>query len=769
MSRYLLASVGLLAMHPAMAQTTAATNPEPTPTADQSTQGKGIQDIIVTASRRAENVQRSALSIQALTPEALTRAGVARPEDLSTIAAGVNVGTGGNNPQTYIRGVGNYATDAYAEGAVAYNIDGVYISRPWATRGLFYDLDRIEVLKGPQGTLYGRNASGGAINILSAKPKLDKTEGYIEGESGNYSLLRASGAVNIPLGQTVALRAAGQVTSRDGYLSDGSDDDKSQSARLSLLWKPSEEVSVILHGGYQHVGGRGAGSVAYPYRFGDAWTSASAPAVTALFRAEPGIGGLLVVPQNDNRLNMRVYSIDGELNWNFGPATLTVLPAYRDSRLYEKTYVPGFADTNQDKDRQTSLEARLGNASATLKWVLGGYYFNEDLGNPAGADLMLVEQGVNTQRTGTFSTNIRSYAAFGQATYSLLPTLRVTGGLRYTNERKTQAGVTHTWGFPACSSTQTFDPNTPSPPLFCRTDIPLTGTLNYNSVTWKAGFEYDVAPHSMAFANFSTGFKSGGFFAAPQPNTFRPEKLYAWEAGIKNRFFDNRLQVNLEAFYWIYKDHQEAHLGPTSLAGFFTFITENAGSAKSYGLDVDTLLKASENDELTLKVQWNKTKYDSFVYTNPTGAFGPPVTGCAVGPLTNGAQTVNCSGFQLVRSPTWSGTAGYRHTFRIATGSTIDWAVSTQFSSGYYQSIDFLRSGYQDAFATLNSDLTYTAPNGRFSLTGYVHNITNQAVATQGFRSPFVSAANPQLGHDALFLSTLRPPRTFGVRARINF
>ncbi|MPT49054.1 MAG: TonB-dependent receptor [Sphingobium sp.] len=733
----------------------------------------GIADIIVTATRRAENIQKAALSIQSLDSAALTRAGVTRPEDLASIAAGVNIGTGGNNPQTYIRGVGNYATDAYAEGAVAYNIDGAYISRPWATRGLFFDVDRVEVLKGPQGTLYGRNASGGAINILSKRPQLDQTTGFVELEAGNFDLFRASAAVNLPISSTLALRAAGQILQRDGYLSDGSEDEKSQSARLSLLWEPAPNFSALVIGSYQHVYGKGAGAVVFPLREKNKWTGAADPKATAIFTSEPGIGSLITHPETDGFLNIDVYGISAELNYDFGPAQLTILPAYREAKMSDQTYVPGFRVNDRPHDKQTSVEARLGGSSNALKWVLGGYYFNEDQTNQNGERLLFVEQGVNTQIVGNFDSNIRSYAGFGQATLSITDGIRLTGGLRYTYERKAQSGLSSTYSFPnetgGCALGN-FDPTTPTPPLFCRVDIPLTGHLVYKNWTYKVGAEADIGPQSMAYINYSTGFKSGGFFAAPQPNTFRPEKLRALEVGVKNRFFDNMLQLNIEGFYWKYKDHQEAHLGPTSLPGFFTFITENAGAAKSYGADLDIIFAPTSNDNLSFKVQYNKTKYDSFLYTNNSAILGAPVTGCNVGALTtDGTQSIDCSGFQLVRSPTWSGTARYSHIFDLNNGDTLELAGNVQFSSGYYLSIDFLKDGYQDSYALGDLDVTYTTAGGKLAMTAYVHNVTKEAIATQGFRSPFISSANPVLDGSPLFLSSLRAPRTFGARIRYSF
>lgn len=769
----LLLGSGFLGIGVANAQTAPAPA-EPAPQAQGGSTAHddhaGIADIVVTASRRSESVQRTALSIQAISSASLTKAGVVKPEDLSAIAPGVSIASGGNYPQTYIRGIGNYATDSYAEGAVAYNLDGVYISRPWATRGVFYDLDRVEVLKGPQGTLYGRNASGGAVNIITARPKLDSWGGYVEGEVGNYNLFRGSGAVNVPIGDTFAIRASGAVTSRDGYLSDGYDDDKEQSGRLQALWKPDDRLSILLSGGYVHIGGKGGGSVPIPALAGtNPWLGSSDASVRQIFASEPGIGGLLTSPSGNGFVNIETYNIGAEISYDFGPATLTVLPAYRDAKLSDVTYVPGFYDRDHTHDEQTSVEARLSHASAGLKWVLGGYFFNEDQSPYGGLPIATILQGVNAQ-TVSPSSGTRSYAAFGQATYSLTSRLRLTGGLRYTYERKTQAGSTAIYSFPSatgCTGTSVFDSGTIQQPLFCRTDIPLAGRLTYNSVTFKAGAEFDVAPHSMAYFNVSTGFKSGGFFAAPQPNTFRPEKLTAFEGGIKNKFLDNRLQANLEVFFYRYRDHQEAHLGPTSLPGFFTFITENAGSAESYGAAVDLAYAVTPHDRFTLMAQYNKSKYNSFVYNNPTAAFGPPVTGCSVGPLVNGNQAVDCSGKQLVRAPTWSGSAGYSHTFALPSGATLDASSSVEFASSSYLSIDFLDSAKQSTYAIGNFDLTYTPDGKRWSVTAYVHNVADQAVYTQAFRSPFISANNPIVG--GLNLGSIRPPRTFGGRIRYNF
>lgn len=245
----------------------------------------------------------------------------------------------------------------------------------------------------------------------------------------------------------------------------------------------------------------------------------------------------------------------------------------------------------------------------------------------------------------------------------------------------------------------------------------------------------------------------------------------------ENRFLDNRRQVNVEAFYWRYLNHQETSVGPTALPGFFTLITTNAGKATSYGADLDVLFQATPRDELSFKVQYNKAKYDSFTYRYPTSRFGAPPTTCAVGPLVVsspnpeeiGTQLVDCGGKPMMRAPLWTGTASYRHDFDLGDRGKITASAETQFSSSSYLATDFLPSERQRAFAVGNFDLSYTSANKRAMVSGYVRNIWNEVVYTQVFRYPYVFGANPLAHPDGVILGTLRPPRTFGGRVRLSF
>ena len=233
--------------------------------------------IIVTAQRREQDLQSTALAIEAASGENLTRAGVVSADQLTNQFSGVQIG-GGSTPQIYIRGVGDFGVLPSANPAVVTSLDGVAISRPQAIGGNFFDLERVELLKGPQGTLYGRNASGGALNLVSVRPRLGSISGYANIDIGNYGYVSGEGALNLPLGQSTAMRLSAQVTDRDGYLSDGTGDDVHQSVRLQTYSEFGDAVDIRLQGTYTNFGGKGTGvALTSPLGDLDPWTGTGSP------------------------------------------------------------------------------------------------------------------------------------------------------------------------------------------------------------------------------------------------------------------------------------------------------------------------------------------------------------------------------------------------------------------------------------------------------------------------------------------------------------
>lgn len=764
-----------LMIQPAWAQTAPSESPDASassPDADannervtaqpRSNQQSGrIREIIVTAQRFSETAQKTALIITALDSEQL--AGVTEARQLQTVVPGVQLGNSGNVTQTYIRGVGSLNATSAQESAVAYNADGVFLYSSTMITPLLHDLQRVEILKGPQGTLYGRNASGGAVNIISRDASIAGIEGYLEGEYGNFDQFRAAGAVNLPLTQTLAVRVAGQHVEHDGYLSDGTDDQDLTAGRLRLLWEPSSAVTLRAGVDGSHADATGAGSSLNPNPTDDKFVGALDP------RAQTGpvfAGGtsLLSSPPNPSPFfKDKQWSSFAQLDVDIGFATLTVLPAYRYEKLDYLDYVPGYADRQVFRTRQRSIETRLANRSDHLKWVLGAYYLKvkQDgeltIRNEANFQHAVVDNPVS----------VESYAFFGEATYSLTDSLRITGGLRYTNEKTRSEGTANAQlGPPTLPTPQTaaFNPFDPvANPTGELLDYYINGRAKADAVTWKVGAETDLSPDSMLFATVSRGFKGGGTYVdiPVVDSSFKPEYLTAFELGSRNRFLGNTLQVNAELFYWKLKDQQISYVGFNSLAQV-TFLTANAGKAHMYGADLDVIWKATSNDTFHVGMEYLESEYDEFTRTVPSLAV-LTTTGCAVSgydptPGSVAPAVVDCSGLPTLRSPKWSGSASYQHRFDLANGDSVTFDGDATFASSRYLDIGYTELFRQKSAALFNASLAYKTAKDSFTVTAWIRNIGNKRIMSGG--GQFV---------DFYSRPTLLPPRTYGVTARYAF
>jgi iron complex outermembrane receptor protein len=287
--------------------------------------------------------------------------------------------------------------------------------------------------------------------------------------------------------------------------------------------------------------------------------------------------------------------------------------------------------------------------------------------------------------------------------------------------------------------------------------VPFDGDKTFENVSWRAGVEYDVAPRSMLYASVSTGFKAGGFSPIVAPNTYGPEKLTAYAAGFKNRFFNNRLQINGEIFYWTYRGQQVGFLSSGQIAPGVSgsvFVTENIGKSTIKGLDLDAAFLVTEATRISAQVSFLDTKANNFVYT-PASV---PFSACAISgapPRVN----VDCSGRVLPRSPRWSGTVALDHTFDLGESGSIVANISTRFSSKYSGSIFYLPQHQQSGYTRSDASLTYSPEDKNWSISGFVNNIEDKAVLTMAgtFSLMRVDYVN------------LQPPRTYGVRATFNF
>ena len=769
MKAFLLATTVLAALSvsaTAHAQDAAASD------TNEATEDQGLGEIVVTAQRREESLQRAAVAVTAVGGEDLVNAGITETANLGRLVPSLVVQPTGGTTSFFLRGVGTNSQNSFAENAVAFNFNGIYVGRPTAPAGVFYDLERVEVVKGPQGTLYGRNATGGAINVIPKKPVLGTFGGEGFFEYGNYDSKKSVVALNIPIGDTVALRLAGQVVDRDGYISDGYDDDKGEAFRASLLIEPSDRWSMLLVADYYNQGGKGAGAVLLPEaRYTvpplEDRVSISDPRARAAIRqlasgifAPPFCGGpgnfvnsgCVALPGSDGFQDSKFFGISATVTGDMGFGTLTVIPAYRRSDVDLLTYLPGFAGVVKDLAEQTSLEVRLAsNEDQRLRYVLGLFYFGE---NQITENFFRQGNISTTRFTPRLSTE--SVAAFGQLTFDITDTLRLVAGGRYTKEDKKQLTSVASGGLPG--------PITP--PL----SAPFTGDLSFEKFTWKAGLEWDAGPQSLVYANVATGFKSGGFFVAQPPNnTFAPETLTAYTIGAKNRFFDNKLQLNIEAFYWDYNDQQITFVGGVRTAGGIFAqgsTTVNAGKSRIYGAEFEARFAPSRNDLFSLNVQYLNGKYDSLITANfsPTGA--PVTTGCRTlgsrlaNPGVNGARfyDIDCSGRPTVNSPEWALNLGYERTFELTDQLNLIFGARGNIESSRFMNSNFRPEERQGSFAMADAYATLE-DRGGWSITAFINNITDEEVLARAGTRPILDFP----------VGTLRPPRTYGVRFGFNF
>jgi iron complex outermembrane recepter protein len=736
-----------------------------------------LEEIVVTAQRREENLQHAAIAVTAIAGDKLGEAGAIKVQDLTQLVPSMQVAVAaGPYPLFYLRGVGNFNGNPLSDSAVALNLDGVYIARPSSTAGLFYDLSRVEVLKGPQGTLYGRNATGGAINVITNKPSTDEISGDASVEFGNYGTKNINGALNLPVSSTLAVRLAVQSTQHDGYLSDGSDDDKGKAARLSALYTPTDSLTINTTADYYHQGGKGAGATVLQPGIGfidgnPRIGNTSAPANALYASTFYFLAGDTFGPLTDKALffsplplephqNNDYWGLGTTIDWKSDAGTLTVVPAYRESTLNFTSTAAGFLIDQQERDKQGSFEARFAsNTNGPFTYLAGVYYLNESVGAQ-----LLYDQQYNASLQN-FDLSTKSYAGFGRLGYAITDSVRLTAGVRYTDDKKSMHG---TFVSAAVECPGSFIPP-PAGPQFCfggvgqvivpTPTIDQQAAASFSDTTWRAGAEWDVTPYSLLYAAAETGFKAGGFYFTHDDPAYQPEHITAYSLGSKNRFLDNRLQMNAEAFYWIYKNQQISHLGEDS-TGTIIFPTDNVGSAKMKGLELESQYSLPTNTLMTADIEYLDAVYENYTYTTPN--FGtPPVTACPYSTIAAGAQyQVNCSGNVPPQSPKWSLNLGLQQTVPVGTGAFVG-DLNTHFQTQTLTGLEFSAIEEQASYWWSNADLGYHAEKDHWAVVGYIDNLSNRTVVNGTFAQPLAGAA--------LTAATIRPPRTYGVRLSVKF
>jgi iron complex outermembrane receptor protein len=737
-----------------------------------------LQEIIVTAEKRAENLQSTPLAVTAITGEDLQRAGITDARGLTDVVPGLEVGDFGSTTTFSIRGVTTNTDPNLGDSPTAFHIDGVYQGRPAAASGLFYDVSRVEVLSGPQGTLYGKDSTGGTINVVTNKPSFAGVNAQVQQEFGTYGLYRTSGMVNVPTSDEFAFRIAFQTERHKGYLATGYDDADDMAGRVHFLWRPSDDFSALLTQDYFHQGGVGNGQVPIPEFPRDNWRKDPWSLVLPL--GQQGLVEYGFTPRSNNVSAQTSLQLD----WNLSGAKLTSVSAYHHLHLDSTAYLNGTPSRQEETDSEISQEIRLASPdSSTTKWVVGAYYHREHQSN----DLFFYDQaGPGTDSDQIFpKIDTPSYALFGQVTYPILPTWRVTVGVRGNSDQKNIDGTINQVNYSVVNPQDLVVPFTvplvvdrttyvdvgcpPPNPAICQQAAP-NGSLTARRVTWRVGSDYNVTDKSMLFFNISTGYKQGGLDANQPPNNvYKPETIKAYEIGSKNRFLNDRLQVNLDAFYYDYKNYQVDQLEffPGKSALVFGDFISNAASARHEGLELETQAKLTRQDQLSLNVAYLSAVFKHYLFPVPANPGNPSLD----------IQYEDLSGYTEYNAPRWTGTLSFQHIWPLPHESELAFSVLTHAESFYWLSPDHQPDSRQSGYTRTQVSLQYSSADDKYQVQGYVHNVENRPVynnySFQGAPTPAVPGPlgfGPGAGSLATRnFATVGAPRTYGVTLQVKF
>jgi iron complex outermembrane recepter protein len=536
--QYLGAAVSVIALScsPALAQESAP--------ADES--DEGVKEIIVTAQRRAENLQSVNIAATAVAGEDLTSRAVVRQIDLQNIAPGITISKSGLTESINIRGIGIASGSPQVGNGVASYLDGVF-QPPVVSTGSFYDIASIEILRGPRGTLVGSNSTGGAVFINTNKPKLGELGGAVNLGYGNFSHLNMNAAVNLPLGETLAVRIAGLSATRDSYYKDiGTANNKpdrvsEQDIRGQILWKPG---NFSAHYKAEFIR-RNTGGYAYQPILGTALAAARSPIRYQLNYNAPtaNIENAFI-----NNLELK-YETDGGL-------VIRTLGAYQNKRIFnlydnDATAV-GTAGQNQHvRERQTTGEINIiSPAEKAFSFILGGYYQRNKIdiqifnyNSLTNVQSLWIEPNVDKTTTGVF----------GQANYKLSEQLEFQAGVRYTHFKVEGTGGLFVGRGPNGT-------NTPGINI-----SPQTGKHSDGRFTGKVAINWKPTEDHLIYVFAARGYKPGGINPPTPPgDEFRPETVTDYEAGWKGSFFDRRLKTQIGVFYNDYSDFQQQILNLNS-------------------------------------------------------------------------------------------------------------------------------------------------------------------------------------------------------------
>ena len=690
-----------------------------------------LEEVVVTAEKREASLQDVPIAIAAITGDALEQLAVDDVMDLYVQTPGMSFSRAGGEAQIYVRGIGTDAFGVTIDPSVAVHMDGVYLGRPQMGLAQFLDIERIEVLKGPQGTLYGRNATGGAINIISRMPT-EEFEGYVGAGFGSFSRQEVKGAVSGPVSENWKARLAGRYLKDDGFTDDlqpgGSEevDDQDMYALRGILGYEADNVDFTLIADYTDF----------------ASGNRSSKPLDDLSMAI--VLGALPQAFGDTRNNLPTFH-----DWQMSGLTATLNISLSDS--LELTSITGYRDYESDfffntdgteievtrsyfqyESDQLSEELRLSSTGeGPVDWMIGAYYLTEDKKGALGL-------GRETHPTlGVVSFIIPNdddtdaWAIFGEASYDFSDQWRGTLGIRWSDEEKsdfTSVGAIFgdNSGLASTGSVVQF---------FTRTE-----EADWDDFSPRAVLTYTPDADTMFYGSITKGFKSGGWNAFDGSPSFSPEEVLSYELGLKTDLADGTVRVNGSVFYYDYTDLQVS----TFQNGLT--VTTNAADATVWGVEVELSARPVPEFVLNASLGYLSAEFDRFISANgicPVDATPEELAGECRGAAAGETRVADLSGNTLQNAPEWKLNFNGTYTFDLSGGAQIDLfgQVSYQSELFHTQFNDPLIG--QDDITLIDARIAYVALDGRYEIALYGKNLSDEEYFQNTVRFTSLSQGNP--------------------------
>jgi iron complex outermembrane receptor protein len=691
-----------------------------------------LEVIVVTATKVAQDIDS-------------TPGGIREVRDLALSVPNLSVGDQFGVNRTFIRGIGMTSIDLGADGAVAFLQDGAMIPRPSHQLAGFYDLERVEVLRGPQGTLYGRGATAGVVNMVTKKPTED-LDGYMNYTLGNYAATTFEGALGGPIaGETVMGRISGKADKRDGYGENlvthkPVDNRDAYAVRGSLRFKPSDTLDMVLMADYFKEDD-------YNYAFHFFGTTV----VPEDQLAHNLLGGRTIfdyygdkgkkpnqrnIVSDQDPVNQRDgTAVSAIIDWGFADGwNLKSITAWRDFSRFtrddlDSSDVNMFGQNNYIEDSESwSQDFTVSGEAANIAWLMGANYFNEKMHGEVKVPLtnlgLVFGLPADFFNSGNYWQNgdvdVEAYGVFLQGTYAFTDALGLTLGARYNYEKRKGTG---SFIFDALG-----------------VNVPTDKEKSWDKVTPKVLLEYKTPNEGLAYLQFTQGFKSGVINIGSLNDVINPEYVDAYEIGYKMPFANGRASLRTAAFYYDYTDLQVGFVNEQSVVQ-----TVNAASAEIMGVEVELFARFTEGLSGNLSATWLDATYTDFV----------------TGDYRQNFDQVDLSGNYLQNAPKYTvhGVLDYRRPV------TADGAFVGRIEASYQDKVYFTEfnnaDAEQDAYGLLNLMAGYEGGDGKWSVTGWVRNATDEFV----YSNNIITA--PLYG--SVRVGSLLPPRTYGLTLSLNF